>query len=210
MLIIFDGLDAAGKCTQSKMLHDRFEHGGRSAFIFSFPRYETIVGRAILRLLKNETTLAEGGLPHAADEALVLQALFLSDKCDAAVDIEAHLGLGRIVICDRWWQSALAFGVADGLDENWVHRIHVGLPTPYLNIFIDVPPEEALKRRPEARDRYERDREKQIKVRENYERLWTNAGGDYVKIDGLGTPDEVHARIWHAIQNRLPPQERTP
>ena len=50
------------------------------------------------------------------------------------------------------------------------------LPPGDLNIFIDVPEEEALRRRPEMRDRFEKDREKQKVVRANYETLWeTNA-----------------------------------
>jgi len=216
ILVVLEGLDAAGKATNAKRLAAKFDQVGRTAVVISFPRYKTTVGKAIFRHLKGHISMREEHVIDSSDhnidgdtvyqiadeDALAFQCLMLADKYDAAVDIEAHLGLGRVVICDRWWQSAFAFGVADGLDEDWVHRIHAGLPQPWLNIFIDVPPEEALKRRPEARDRYERDRAKQVKVRENYERLWTNAGVDYVKIDGLGTPDEVHARIWSALENR--------
>jgi dTMP kinase len=125
-----------------------------------------------------------------------------ADKMEASCDISNALLVGHTVICDRWWQSAYAFGVADGLDPGWLTRVHSELPQADINIFIDVPPEEAFKRRPEARDRYERDREKQKAVRANYDLLWTNAGVDYVKIDGVGTPEQVHARIWHAIVSR--------
>ena len=124
------------------------------------------------------------------------------DKMDAAVEIRHHLDRGTVVVCDRWWQSAYAFGASDGLDPDWLVRVHASLPSAWLNVFIDVPPEEALRRRPEARDRYERDREKQKIVRANYESLWTNAGPDYVKIDGLGTIEEVHERIWKALEER--------
>lgn len=210
-LIVIEGTDAAGKATQVKKLAERFDSLGSTTAVYSFPRYDTVVGKAILRHLKGEIELmeeeidAESSRSHipAPEDALAFQALCSVDKYDAAVDIEAHLGLGRVVICDRWWQSALCFGASDGLDEDWLHRIHTGLPQAWLNIFIDVPPEEALRRRPEARDRYERDREKQKVVRANYEKLWTNAGVDYVKIDGLGTPEEVHERIWTALETRL-------
>lgn len=139
----------------------------------------------------------------APEDALVLQALFLADKMAASMEIMHAAGRGHTVILDRWWQSAFAYGVADGLDEKWLCAIHYTLPTVNMNIFIDVPPEEAFKRRPEARDRYERDREKQKAVRTNYERLWAaNAGPGYVKIDGLGAPSEVHERIWYAIVSR--------
>lgn len=202
-LIIFEGCDAVGKATQSLRLKERFERSGATTELYSFPRYKTEVGKTILRHLLGEVALVcEPDGTRASEDALIFQGLQLMDKMDAACDIENHLGLGRVVICDRWWQSAYAFGAADGLDEDWLVRIHSTLPQPWFNIFIDVPPEEALKRRPEARDRYERDREKQKVVRANYEKLWTNAGVDYVKIDGLGTQDEVHERIWQALEAR--------
>ena len=216
-LIVIEGCDAAGKATNVKKLAERFDSLGSNAITFSFPRYDTVVGKAILRHLKGRIAMREEHSIDSSDmridgettyrtaepeDALAFQALCAVDKYDAAADIQAHLALGRVVICDRWWQSAFCFGSSDGLDEDWLYRIHSGLPQPWLNIFIDVPPEEALRRRPEARDRYERDREKQKVVRANYERLWTNAGVDYVKIDGLGTPEEVHERIWSALENR--------
>jgi dTMP kinase len=215
-LIVLEGLDAAGKNSQARLLASHFEGYMMTAFIYSFPRYGTTVGKAILRHLKGEIVLADGvqaevgplsGMHdteprRALEDALAFQCLMLADKMEAAGDIYNHMQLGRVVICDRWYQSAVAFGAADGLDEDWLHKIHDRLPQPWLNIFIDVPPEEALRRRPEARDRYERDREKQKIVRANYEKLWTNAGADYVKIDGVGAQDEVHERIWAALENR--------
>lgn len=209
-LLVLEGLDAAGKATNAKKLAARFDGMGMTAVVYSFPRYATTVGKAILRHLKGEIELmeeetdAESSRSHncAPEDALAFQALCLADKMDAAGEIVHHMGLGHIVICDRWWQSAYAFGAADGLDPGWLVSIHSQLPQPWLNIFIDVPPEEALKRRPEARDRYERDRAKQVKVRANYELLWTDAGVDYVKVDGVGTPDDVHERIWAALENR--------
>jgi dTMP kinase len=206
MLVCLEGIDSAGKATNAKLLKSRFERDGREAHIYSFPRYETEVGKAIKRHLVGTTYMADNGTisahewpQRAPEDAPAFQCLALADKMDAAVDIQLALDHGHTVICDRWWQSALAFGAADGLDSVWLHRIHSGLPSADINIFIDVPPEEALRRRPEARDRYERDREKQKRVRENYKQLWTDAGIDYVTIDGVGTPEQVHARIWSAV-----------
>jgi dTMP kinase len=201
--VVLCGLDAAGKATQSKMLAERFDGSGRSVVVLAFPRYATEVGKTILRHLKGEIVLqCEPDGVRAPEDALVFQSLMLMDKLDAASDIRSHLTAGRVVICDRWWQSALCFGAADGLNRAWLHRVHESLPQADVNIYIDVPPEEAIRRRPEARDRYEKNRELQTRVRENYGALWASPprSGIWKTVDGVGTPAEVHERIWSVVK----------
>lgn len=209
MFVAIEGTDGAGKATQAKMLAERIDRTGNFATVLSFPRYETELGRAILRHLKGETTLAEavgmsGEYKTAPEDPLVFQCMMLADKYDAAPEIRDALRRGRTVICDRWIPSCIAFGGADGLPIAWLSRVHEQLPQPDLNVFIDVPEDEALRRRPQMRDRYERDREKQKVVRANYKQLWEArstqpANGRWVTVNGLGTVDEVHARIWAEI-----------
>jgi len=214
-----DGCDAIGKQTQSKCLVEKFDSIGRVAVVMSFPRYETPVGKAIRRHLLGETMLAaipedfnrvhEKPCPvwRAPEDPLVFQALQLADKMHAAHDIEAHIFAGRVVICDRWTPSAICFGEADGLDPVWLQQVQEILPQPALNVFIDVPEEEALRRRPQMRDRYEKDREKQRAIRQNYKTLWeVNAEDDaeqWVVVDGVGTIDEVTERIWKHVLRAL-------
>lgn len=172
MFIAIEGLDAAGKATQTKLLAERLRAEGREVFTYSFPRYDTPVGAAIKRLLVGTTTLTRPLDEPSEDIALVLQALMLADKSAAIKEITAHLIDGAVVICDRWIPSALCYGVADGLDVEWLSDIHFPLTEVDVNVFVDVSPEEALRRRPDARDRFERDREKQAAVREEYSKLW--------------------------------------
>lgn len=217
MLICCEGIDASGKNTQSKRLVEKFDSIGRNAVVMSFPRYETTVGRAIRRHLTGAIAVThehsidssdhtiDGMIVHrvAPEDPLAFQALMLADKMDAALDIEAHIFAGRVVICDRWTPSAICFGEADGLDAKWLVRVQELLPQPALNIFIDVPEDEALRRRPEMRDRYEKDREKQKVIRENYKTLW-EAGAEedpaeWITVDGVGTVEEVTERIWKHV-----------
>ena len=217
MMVCIDGLDAAGKNTQAKMLAERIDRTGNIAVVMSFPRYETDVGRVIRRMLIEDVSVRQRveGLhdsPSGYDyisasgvDVLVLQALFLADKYDAAPEIRAALRKGHTVVCDRWIPSCIAFGAADGLPVDWLVRIQDQLPQPDLNIFIDVPESEALKRRPQMRDRYEKDRNKQEVIRDNYTRLWAArsvqppVNGRWVTVSGLGTPDEVNARVWAEV-----------
>lgn len=215
-LIAIEGLDACGKNTQSKLLAKKLDSVGRSSVVLSFPRYETTAGKAIRRHLMGETFVGavspfgrgQVAAERAPEDPLFLQALFLADKADAAVDIYDYLSAERIVICDRWVPSAICFGEADGLDATWLQRINEVLPIADLNILIDVPEEEALRRRPQLRDRYEKDRAKQAVVRANYDTLWEAGEAEddpdaWVRVDGVGTEEEVAERIWKPVATLL-------
>ena len=97
------------------------------------------------------------------------------------------------------WQSAYAFGASDGLDKQWLREIHESMPKPDLNILLSLSPEEALARRPQMRDRYEKDREAQVRVRQNYSELWGMRGkwepGKWHIVDASRTRDEVFADV---------------
>lgn len=231
MFIAIEGTDAAGKATQSQLLADRIEKSGERVFRYSFPRYETPLGAAILKHLKTELLLMGRDSRHnpfeeASEDALVFQCMMLADKYDAARDIITQLASGATVVTDRWWQSGWVYGRADGLEERWLGSVFRCLPQADLNIFIDVPPDEALRRRPEARDRYEKDREKQEVVRTNYNLLWETAKGPvsntstpttpgilafyenkgkdglsgiWRRINGVASIEAVHEEIWHEL-----------
>ena len=207
LLIAIEGPDAAGKATQAIMLAHKLTESGRAPVLYSFPRYNTVLGKSILRHLHSETMLVEGNAMRAPEDPLWFQCAMILDRCEAVSEIRAHLAAGRSVICDRWKASAVAFGAADGLDVNWLERAQEVLPTAHLNIYVQVAEEESLRRRPKLRDRHETDREKQRIVRLNYERLWAGRSNDmtepnlWVVIDGEGSTDVVHARIWEQVAN---------
>jgi dTMP kinase len=217
MLIALEGLDAAGKFTQSKLLAERLNRNGHEAVVYSFPRYDTPVGATIKRLLTRELGVVESKSVKALDylkppgvmwrtddtaEALVIQCLMTADKAEVAGDIRAHLRAGRYVVCDRWTPSAQAFGASDGIDRTWLRRVQEPLPEADLYLLLTVSEEETLRRRPVLRDRYEKDRAKQKTVRAEYETLWREHETDarWRVIDGEG-PDAaaVHARIWREV-----------
>lgn len=218
MLISVEGIDGSGKATQSGILARRLD-----AAVFSFPQYGTEVGKVIKRHLLGLISLREEHTIDSSDhtidgntvyrkapeDALVFQGLMLVDKSLAANDIRSALTGGQHVVCDRWIPSSQCYGAADGLDAAWLERMHASLPQADLNIFLDIMPEEAVRRRPEARDRYERDRAKQVAVRAEYQKLWAAGGDKYVTVDGDGGGSgdgpifTVAERVWEVVAKRL-------
>lgn len=205
MHVVIEGCDAVGKATQAKLLADRLQ----PSVLFSFHRYDTPLGALIKRHLTGEVALCawrrdlneSRWWSPSSEDPLVFQCLATIDKYDAANDIRAAIADGKHIVCDRYTQSALAYGMADGVDKAWLKRIQSSLPVPDLNIFIDVTEEEALRRRPQLRDRYEKDREKQRLVRRMYHDVWSmGMPGRWVVVPGHGTVDQVHAMIWAEVQ----------
>jgi thymidylate kinase len=211
--VVIEGLDASGKQTHSKMLAEIL-----GAKRFSFPNYESVTGKAILGHLKKEWAADYmPGLAFSSDQfcaesqklnALVFQALQTANRLEILPEIEMARRIGPVVF-DRYWQSAVVYGVLDGLSPELALRIQAGaLPQADVNILLDISVEESFKRRPERRDRYETDAEYMQKVRNGYLRLWGergDRGGKYaadadrwIVVDGIGDVNNVKARVYNA------------
>lgn len=168
---------------------------------------ETLAGMVSLKMYE------EAFLKLAHDRALlnarVRQSLFLADKCEWAGEIIRRLNRGDLVILDRYWASGYVYGAYDGLSKEWLEAIHSTLPQPDYYFYIDIPVEESIRRRPERRDQYESNMECLTYVRKAYRELFERRasltqkmpGKQWYIIDGMGTEDEVHARIWDIIGN---------
>lgn len=201
LLIVLEGIDASGKATQAPLLRANLEALGRRAVVLSFPDYSTPSGKAIAGLLRGywEPAALTGGahqfpVPSARPggefggfsaegqallEGVVLQSLMLANFAEVASDIRETLRDGADVICDRFWGSLVAFGIAEGLGLPWLLRLSSALPRPDAWIVLDVTPEESA-RRSAARgkpDRNERDLAKLRRARDAYLRLCLGGEG---------------------------------
>ena len=190
-LIAFEGGDGVGKATQSLLSVETLMKKGRGVAHFSFPRYETEVGKKIRAMLVGE-------IPW---DPLMFQTLMLADKCDANTEISDLLASGDDVVCDRWLASAKVYGASDGLDPAWLERTHSVLAQPDLTILLSVRESVALARRPGLRDRYEKDRDKQVAVAARYEELARIER--WMVINGEGTVEGVASLVSYAIKSEL-------
>jgi thymidylate kinase len=211
MVIVLEGMDAAGKKTQSELLAARLD-GTR----FAFPNYESPTGKLILGHLKKEWTCARH-FPNVATwaacaddtDARVFQSLQTVNRIELLPQIHEAKRKGHVVF-DRYWQSAVVYGALDGLDMQWLRLVQEKpMPPADINILIDVPVDEGFKRRPERRDRYETNRPFLEKVRSQYITLWTMSAsmglpGEWFIVGGLGSVEEVHDRIIEIVRRTLP------
>jgi dTMP kinase len=189
--VVIEGLDGSGKTTQAKLLATRLNRSHR-AFYTAEPSQGTIGAFIRERCLYDEKRLP------ATVEAL----LFAADRVDHVEhEIKPALAEGRLVICDRYMYSSLAYQGSTGLSTDWINTINDFALKPDFAVFIDVSPETVLNRLNRRKSIME-NLETQRKVREIY--LKSVAKGDLELIDGEKAVEEVaedlKETVWHFLK----------
>jgi dTMP kinase len=188
LIVAIEGVDCAGKATQSKKLYEHlFAQFKTKVKLFAFPRYDGPCGDLITKLLKTKLDCFQD-----IEQAQLLQTLMLADRLDAIESFNVY----DYVVCDRYYMSAIVYGQSDKLAEPWLTRMHSTMPQADLQFLIDFDPTQAVNRRGNPRDINESNLEKQIFVRNKYLEIWEKeASSQWVVIDGHKPEEHIHERI---------------
>ena len=201
--ITFEGGEGAGKSTQLKRLVARLEGQGLGVV----------------------ATREPGGSPGAEDiRALVLRGepdrwspvtetllMYAARRDHVERVIRPALSKGAWVVCDRFADSTRAYqGAAGGADPGLIaaleHHI-VEATRPDLTLIFDMPVDEGLARahaRAGAEMRFEsKGRAFHERLREGFLAIAREEPQRCAVIDATGSVDEVAARVWAAVQDRL-------
>lgn len=192
LFIAFEGIDASGKATQSRMLSATLK-----APLFSFPDYSTPYGKLIKDHL-HEKWFTLGG-DHLLD-AMVFQALQLANRLERAPYLVDAVNTGD-VISDRYAVSGEVYGQIDGLPGDYIKQIQMYLPQPDYYFLLDIPVEESFRRRPNrGGDRYEEDFQKLKDVAMLYRKLFKERENqNYVILDGTMDKNILHQNVLEKI-----------
>lgn len=140
--IVFEGIDGAGKSTQLNMLYQYLQQKGYNLLSTREPG-GTQVGEEVRNILLDPNhgdlqSRTEAFLYAAARAQLVYQV------------IEPTLKEGKIVICDRFVDSTIAYqGYGRNIPRDFLHQINylaTGGLQPDLVLVFDLPVEEGLSR----------------------------------------------------------------
>jgi dTMP kinase len=138
--------------------------------------------------------------------------LFSASRAQLVAEvIRPALQRGEIVVCDRFYDSTTAYqGYGRGLnidDVRHVNTVATSRLRPDLTLFLDVPPDEILRRRADAGlspDRMEESgRSFYERVRNGYEMMARAEPGRIVMVDGMGSIESVENRIWQVFSERM-------
>ncbi len=212
-LLVFEGLDASGKATQTKLLEEKLKEKGIKTKTYSFPRYNSFFGEMIAKYLKGEL----GEKEEVPEEFVSL--LYSLDRYEIKKEIQAFLEKDFVVLMDRYYTSNFAFQTAkfDDLKErkrflDWLEKIESKMPEPDLVFFLDVPVEfsqklmDSRKQKEymkEKKDIHEKDLNYQKKVREMFLELTKKENWfliSCVSEDKLQSKEKITELIWNKVK----------
>jgi dTMP kinase len=108
--------------------------------------------------------------------------LFAADRIEhMETELKPALDEGKLVICDRYIYSSLAYQGSNGLSLDWIKTINARALQPDFSIFIDCPPEIVLVRLRRKKSVMET-LDTQRKVRQIYLKFVEK--GELIRIDG--------------------------
>ncbi|PJB99648.1 MAG: dTMP kinase, partial [Candidatus Nealsonbacteria bacterium CG_4_9_14_0_8_um_filter_35_12] len=138
-LIVFEGIDGAGCETQVKLLFDYLKRQGKSVERLYYPDYEGPIGKLIHQYLHKQYEFSVD----------IQFLLYFTDFIKDREKINQWIGEGKIVICDRYFSSTLAYQGLRGFSIKKALELarRFKLPKPDLIIYLKVSPEVSMSRK---------------------------------------------------------------
>ncbi len=200
LFIAFEGVEGAGKGTQIRLAEQYLRDRGLDVLLTREPG-GTAVGEQIRQLLLDPDT----GKLDARAEAL----LFAASRAQTVANvIRPALADGRVVICDRYVDSSLAYqGWARGLGEPDVLTLNVWATQglfPDLVVLLHIEPERGLERSPDPPDRMELEGQNfHTKVADAYLKIAEEHPERFVVVEADRPEAEVFESVREAIDKKL-------
>ncbi len=208
--VTFEGGDGTGKTTQIRALESYLSSRGKACLVTREPG-GTELGSMLRRVL-----LEAGDAPIVPSSELFL---YLADRAQHVSEvIRPALAAGKIVLCDRFTDSTLAYqGYGRGLDLVLLRQLNSladGGTRPDMTLLLDCPIAVGLDRTANRQaqsdsdaakeDRFEREQlEFHEKVRAGFLDLARQEPGRFRVIDGSQPAAQVSAAIGKIIDEAL-------
>ncbi len=190
IFLVIEGLDGSGKTTQATLLAEKF-HKTYNVLLTAEP------SRGKIGSFIRESCLYENERLPTEAEAL----MFAADRIEHMYsEVKPALDEGKLVICDRYIYSSLAYQGNSGLSLDWIKTINARALQPDICIFLDVPPEKVIERLQRKKSVMET-LETQQKVREVYMRYVEK--GELVRVDGDKDKTQVAEDLYKTVSGLI-------
>jgi dTMP kinase len=201
LFITFEGPDGSGKTTQARMLAEYLQSRGLPVLHTREPG-----GTPISEQIRNVILSTHNLSIQYETEAL----LFSAARAQIVAElIRPALAAGKIVVCDRYADSTMAYqGYGLGLDLDALRaitRFATGGLVPDVTFYIDVPVETGLARRQrgETNRLDQKDLAYHARVREGFLKMAQAEPRRWIVIDGTRPMEEVQQEIRTRLEQKL-------
>tara|TARA_B100000686_G_scaffold354585_1_gene465647 strand:- start:2547 stop:3155 length:609 start_codon:yes stop_codon:yes gene_type:complete len=198
LLIVFEGVEGSGKTTQTQILCDKLESVNQRAITTREPG-GTTSGELIRNIILDQedlTPMSELYLFNAA-RSLLIEQLVIPQLRE-----EIHVIMDRFIYSTMAYQSygrEIPLQTVKTINEIASHQV-----VPDVIVLLDIPPQKALSRRPDPRDRFEREAlDFHTKIRDGYLAMAQENPRDWIVIDADLKPDQIAEIVWGKIQPLL-------
>ena len=197
--IVFEGIDGSGKSTQIQLLKNRLNRENIK-FYSTFEPTDSPIGSLIHQIMTG----------RVRSDNKVIAALFVADRLDHLLNptngIYAKIMDGISVISDRYYFSSYAYHSID-MPMDWVIAANsqsAEILRPSVTVFLDVNPEDAIKRISKTRFTPElfENKERLVSVREKYFEAFDKLKDEenILIVDGGKEAHQLEAEIWEKIR----------
>lgn len=201
LFITLEGGEGSGKSTQVRSLTRRLQTRNVPVTAVREPG-GTPLGNRLRRLLKFSP------VPLTPEAELLL---FNASRAQLVTDvIRPALEKGEVVLCDRFTDSTIVYqGYGRGVPMERVEAVNkaaTGGLVPDLTMFLDLSPEEGMRRRSTTRDRFEQGFEQREitdfhqRVRQGYLELASKEPERWLILDARLSPPQVARLIWQKVE----------
>jgi dTMP kinase len=154
--IVIEGADGTGKSTHAKLLGNYLKEKGHEVVNTAEPT-QGFIGQAIRMVLSGKIEVSP----------TTLTLLFTADRAEHVEKvIKPALDEGKVVICERYFYSTIAYQSVQGINPQWISQVNSFAPEPDLVVLLEVNPEDALSRMNRDKEVFEvLDFQKQVQQR---------------------------------------------
>ena len=191
MIVVIEGGDQAGKKTQTELLSKALKKRKIKTKTFSFPDYSTPVGKEINQYLNGKRKFP----PQT------IHCLLAANRWEKLNQILEAKSRNSVLIMNRYYQSNLIYGLANGLKSNWLENLDKGLPKADLVIVLDVSQKESFHRKKTKRDKFEKNEKFLRKISKIYRNIGKKKG--WKIIDASQSKEEVHQAVLKIFSKKI-------
>ncbi|XP_069439276.1 thymidylate kinase isoform X1 [Ovis canadensis] len=184
-LIVLEGVDRAGKSTQSRKLVDALCAEGHRAELLRFPERSTEIGKLLSSYLEKKSEVED----HS------VHLLFSANRWEHVPLMKEKLSQGITLVVDRYAFSGVAFTSAkENFSLDWCKQPDVGLPKPDLVVFLQLQLAEAAARGEFGRERYESGPFQQ-RALQRFQQLLADPSLPWKTVNASRSIEDVHREI---------------